>query len=294
MGVVTVGGAFAGLDFYTVNSTNAFDSSSSTLLARASNGTISLIGSTNVGGSINAVCGLGNTVYIGGDFSSLAGGSYSNVAAYDITSQKLSSMQSGLDDVVHALFCDPSSHELWAGGDFHIPIGADATQYGGSVAVFNIKTSSWSPPEFFGLSGEDASVRAISQGSGSASSALYFAGSFLTTFGANTTVNSTNNPNVPYSSGATPFSSSLVPIPLSASDVYANPSSTESGFTDITKILCPSGSDGPGNTWLSQEGVLSYITIRTDKFQNSRGIRLGNTFISNHGTKTFTCVQISI
>lgn len=291
MGVVAVGGAFAGLDFYTANPTNTLDSSSSTLLARASNGTLTLIGSTNVGGSINAVCELDNTVYIGGNFSSLTGGSYSNIAAYDTTSLRLSSLQSGLDGVVHALFCDPSTHELWAGGDFHNPIGADVTQYGGSVAVFNVKVSSWSPPGFFGLSGEDSSVRAISQGPDSASSVLYFAGSFLTTFGTNATVNSTNNPNVPYSSGATPFSSSLVPIPLSASDVHANPSSTESGFTDIAKILCPSGSDGPGNTWLSQDGVLSHLTILTNKFQNSRGIRLGNTFISNHGTKTFTCVH---
>ena len=293
MGVVALGGAFAGLDFYTANPTNTFDSSSSTLLTRASNGTISPIASTNAGGSINAVCGLGNTVYIGGNFSSLSGGSYSHITAYDITSRKLSSLQSGLDGVVHALFCDSSSNELWAGGDFHIPVGADATQYGGSVAVFNIKTSSWNPPGFFGLSGENSSVRVISRGSGS-SSALYFAGSFLTAYGTNTTVNSTNNPNVPYSSGATPFSSSLVPIPLSASDVNANPSSTESGFTDIANILCPSGPDGPGNTWFSQSGVLSHLTILTHKFQNSRGIRLGNTFISNHGTKTFTCVHLSI
>jgi len=294
MGVVALGGAFAGLDFYTANSTNTFDTSTSTLLARASNGTISPIGSTNVGGSISAVCGLGNTIYIGGNFSSLSGGSYSNIAAYDTKSRKLSPLQSGLDGVVHALFCDSSSNELWVGGEFRTPVGADATQYGGSVAIFNIKASSWTPTGFFGLSGGSSSVRAISRGSGSASSALYFAGSFLTTFGTNTTVNFTNNPNVPYSSGATPFSSSLVPIPLSASDVNANPSSTEAGFTDIANILCPAGADGPGNTWFSQDGVLSHLTILTNKFQNARGIRLGNTFISNHGTKTFTCVCVSI
>ncbi|KAF8320722.1 hypothetical protein DL93DRAFT_2215739 [Clavulina sp. PMI_390] len=293
MGVVAVGGSFAGLDFYTANETNTFDGSTSTLLSRAlSNGTTTAIASTNAGGSIHAVCSIGNTIYIGGSFSSLSGAAYTNIASYDTGSHQLAAMQSGLDGTVYSLYCDPSASHVWAGGDFHAPVGADATQYGGSVAIFDAKASTWSAPGFFGLKGDGASVRTIAPGTGSASSALYFGGSFLTSFASNVTVNSTNNPNVPYSPGATPFSSSLVPIPLDSSDVDANPSTSEAGYTNITNILCPAGADGPNNTWFSADNMLTQLTLRTNKFNNARGIRLGNTFISNHGTKTFRVAAI--
>lgn len=287
MGVVAVGGSFAGLDFYTANETNTFDGSASTLLTRAANGTITQLAATNLGGSINAVCALGETVYLGGDFSSLSNSSYANIAAYDTTSRALSALQSGLNGAVYALFCDSNANHVWAGGDFNAPVGADASQYGGSVAIFDEKASTWAAPGFFGLIGEESSVRSISAGSGSSSSSLYFAGSFLTNFGTNATFNSTNNPNVPYSSGATPFSSSLVPVPLTSADINANPSSTQSGFNNIANILCPTGGDGPGSTWLSADGDVTQLTLRTNKFNNARGVRLGNTFISNHGTKVF-------
>jgi hypothetical protein len=287
MGVVAIGGAFAGLDFYTANATNTYDPSSTALLARAPNGTFSHITSTNTGGSINALCALGSTVYIAGNFSSLSGSSYANIAAYDTSSYALSGLQSGLDDIVYTLYCESSSGKLWAGGDFKAPVGASGGAYDGSVAVYDTKASSWSPPAFAGLSGESSTVRSITSGTGTSASSLYFAGSFATTFGSNSTVHHNNNPNVPFSSGASPFSTALVPIPLNDSDINANPSSTESGYSDIGTILCPAGPDGPGNTWFSADGQQTQITIRTDKFQNARGIRLGNTFISDHGTKTF-------
>ena len=157
------------------------------------------------------------------------------------------------------------------------------------MAVFDTSANTWAPPGFGGLSGQASTVKSIVPGTGSASSTLYLSGSFVTTYGSNTTVavNNTNNPNVPYSSGASPFSSSLVPVPIDPTYISANPTTDEAGYNDVTDILCPAGADGPGNTWFSGDNQATQIVIRTGQYLNARGIRLGNTFIANHGTKAF-------
>jgi hypothetical protein len=105
-------------------------------------------------------------------------------------------------------------------------------------------------------------------------------------------LNSTNNPNVPFSSGATPFSSSLVPISLQAAqiEIDASPSSTDPQFSNIQSVLCPAGPDGPGNTWLAEDGSTAVINIRTFTSLNAKGVRLGNTFQQGHGTTGFRYV----
>lgn len=285
MGVVAVGGAFSGIDFYSDNSTtSSFDNSASTLLSRAANGTVTSLASTDAGGSINVVCAIETTLYVGGNFTSLSGSAYSNVAAYDTASGQFSVLGPGLDGTVHALYCDTAWNAVWFGGDFHAPVGSNSSQYGGAVAVYNTTASSWVAPPFFGLRGDQATVHSITPSPGETS--IYFGGSFLTAYGA-LGGNSTNSQGVPYSPGATPFSSSLVPIPLDASDLNANPSSLLPQFANIANILCPAGPDGPNSTWFSADGDVTQLTVRTNKFTNARGIRLGNTFLPNHGTKTF-------
>ncbi|KAF8325204.1 cortical protein marker for cell polarity-domain-containing protein [Cantharellus anzutake] len=291
MGTVAVAGSFIGLGLYSSNSTHTFNPSASTLVSRAANGTINSIAWTNVGGSILAGCILNNVLYIGGNFSSLSGQAYANVAAYDLSSRSFRALGSGLDDAVDVLYCDSSASQVWAGGRFRHPVNVDALSYGGSVVVYDVKSSTWQPPAFTGLTGTSPSVRSIVPSS--SGSSLYFGGSFTTNYGVNVTVaNGTNNPNVPYSTGASPFSSSLVPLPLAPADVVASPSSSEDGFSNISNIVCPAGPDGPGNTWFSANNARTLITIRTNKYTTARGVRLGNTFLPNHGTRTFQVVTI--
>ncbi|KAF9519271.1 hypothetical protein BS47DRAFT_1312769 [Hydnum rufescens UP504] len=290
MGKVALTGSFAGLDVFN-NSTLVFDPSTSALVSRAANGTLIILGSTNVGGSITAACMLNNNLYVAGNFSSLSGVPFPNVASYNTTSGKFVALGSGLDATVDALYCDVVTGNVWVGGTFHAPVGADASLYGGSVAIFDTNASRWSPAAFVGLSGFSPSVRSIVPSS--SGSSLYFGGSFVTTYGSSTRAgNSTNNPNVPYSSGASPFSSSLVPLPLTTVDINANPSSSLSGFNNITNVLCPAGSDGPGNSWFSTAGTPTLITVRTNKYATARGVRLGNTFLQGRGTKTFNVISI--
>ncbi|KAI0356179.1 hypothetical protein OH77DRAFT_1536521 [Trametes cingulata] len=284
MGKVGLAGAFAGLDLVTNSSSVTFDPSTSSLLARSADGSLSKIASTNAGGSILAGCAMGDAFYVAGNFSSIGETSASNIASYSISSGSLSSLGSnGPNGAVHALYCDSSRKQVWAGGQFSSP--------GASVAVWDTTSSSWSAAPFGGLTGAAAEVLSIT--TNSSQSSLFFSGSFIASFGnSSAPLNSTNNPNVPFSSGATPFSSSLVPVPLQPPDVDAGPSSSDSQFSNVSNILCPAGADGPGNTWLAADGNKAVITVRKFAFLTARGVRLGNTFLNGRGTTGFSVATI--
>ncbi|KAF9007961.1 cortical protein marker for cell polarity-domain-containing protein [Cyathus striatus] len=283
MGTVGLAGAFAGLDLLSTNAMS-FDPSTSTLFSRSSDGSLVRLASTNEGGKILAGCSLQDTFYFAGSFESINGTSANNVASYVASTDSFSSLGSNSPNgQVDALFCDAIDSKVWAGGSFTSP--------GASIAIWDPKAGSWDKPPFVGVTGAQARVSSIT--SNSSNESIFFSGSFLTTFGnQSTSLNGTNNPNVPFSSGATPFSSSLVPVPLQNAQVIGSPSSTQSGFGDITSILCPAGNDGPGNTWFAADNNEAVITIRTFSFISASGIRLGNTFQSNRGTTAFSVTTI--
>ena len=281
MGKVGLAGAFAGLDVFK-NSSVPFDSTASTLLSRSSGGFLTRVASTNSGGSILAGCTLGNTFYLAGSFNSVDGVPATNVASYTPSSASFASLGSNSPNgQINALFCDSTQRKVWAGGSFSSP--------GGSIAIYDPNTKSWSSPPFGGVSGLQAKVTSITTNSSDAS--LFFAGSFITSFGNGAAIlNGTNNPNVPFSAGASPFSSALVPIPLGNAQVDGSPSSTTAGFNNINNTLCPAGPDGSGNSWFASDNSTPLITIRTFSFISASGVRLGNTFQADHGTTGFTYV----
>ena len=290
MGNVGLAGAFAGLDLFSNASTTAlsFDPSTSTLLSRSPDGSLTRLGATNSGGSISASCALGDNLFVAGSFSSIGGATAANIAAYSHSSGSFAALAPGGPDAdVHALFCDLAESKVWVGGRFASPAPG--------VAVYNVgsstSASSWAAPPFGGLAGPVADVRSIT--ANASHNSLFFAGSFVTAFG-NTTrpVNATNNPNVPFSAGATPFSSSLVPVFLGDASIDASPA-PEPGFTNIKNILCPAGPDGANNTWFAQDGSKAVITVRKFAFLTAGGIRLGNTFLGRSST-AFRCVTAAV
>ncbi|KDR75421.1 hypothetical protein GALMADRAFT_249474 [Galerina marginata CBS 339.88] len=282
MGKVGLAGAFAGLDLFS-NSSVSFDPTSSTLLSRASDGSLTRLASTNSGGSILAGCSLNNIFYLAGQFTSINGVTASNIASYTPSSATFAPVgSSGPNGQVNALFCDTKENKLWVGGSFSSP--------GSAIAVYDLKAASWSSPPFTGVSGAQAEVASITTNSSDAS--IFFAGSFITSFGTNAILNGTNNPNVPFSPGASPFSSSLVPVPLENAQIDASPSSSLAGFSTINSVLCPLGPDGSGNTWFAEDNSSPLITVRSFSFISANGVRLGNTFQPNHGTTGFSVTTI--
>lgn len=281
MGKVGLAGAFAGLDVVNDSTSSvSFDPTTASLLSRSSDGSLSKIASTNTGGSILAGCALGDVFYFAGSFSSVNSTSANNIASYSASSGISSLGSNSPNGAVRALYCDASRRQVWAGGLFSSP--------GVSIAVWDTASSSWSPAPFGGLTGAAAEVLSIT--SNSSQSSLYISGSFLASFGnGSVAINGTNNPNVPFSSGATPFSSSLVPVPLQDAQIDAGPSSTDGDFDNINNILCPAGPDGPGNTWFARSAAQAVVTVRKFSFLTASGIRIGNTFLNGRGTTAFRC-----
>ncbi|KAJ7045370.1 cortical protein marker for cell polarity-domain-containing protein [Mycena alexandri] len=283
MGQVGLAGAFAGLDLF-ANQSVAFDPTSSTLFVRAANGSLDRLASSNSGGRISAGCALNDVFYFGGSFSSIANTPATNIASYTPSSGAFAALGSnGPNGVIDSVFCDAKNNKLWVGGSFTTP--------GTSVAIWDPKASSWSAPPFKGLVGGEGRVLSIT--TNSSDSSLFFAGSFITSFVGNgsAALNSSNNPNVPASAGATPFSSSLVPIPIPASAIQ-QPSASSDPFGNISSILCPTGPDGAGNSWFGPAGSTAVISINTHTFISASGVRLGNTFQPNHGTTGFFVTTI--
>ncbi|OCH93126.1 hypothetical protein OBBRIDRAFT_790595 [Obba rivulosa] len=282
MGKVGIAGAFAGLGLLD-NSSVSVDPSTATLISRNSDGSLSTLASTSPGGSILAGCALGNSFYFGGNFTSIGNTSASNVASYTPPSTFSALGSNGPDGEIRAIFCDTKENKVWVGGHFDSPSSA--------VAVWDPKSSSWSAPPFGGLAGAAAEVLSIT--TNASQSSIFFSGSFLTAFGNDAIpLNDTNNPNVPFSQGATPFSSSLVPIPLQNAQIEADPSSSESGFNNVQDILCPSSADGPGQSWFGGDGTQAVITVRDFSSLSARGIRLGNTFVDGRSTTNFSVTTI--
>lgn len=274
MGQVGLTGSFAGLDFFDNSTSTSFDPSVSTLLSRTPQGALTSIANTNSGGSISSACAMNNVYYIAGSFLSIANISTSYVVSYSLSSGAFSALGSGgPNGPVSAVYCDPSNDNLWVGGHFSSPSP--------SVAMWSSKSNTWSAPPFKGLDGQVMSIT-----SNASDTSLFFTGSFTTSFSGGVTSNN-NNPNVPYSQGASPFSSSLVPIPLQGAEVVGAPSSANPEFSNIQAILCPAGPDGPGNTWLASAGNAALITVRTFAAMSAYGVRIGNTFLSGYGTTAF-------
>ena len=280
MGNVGLAGAFAGLDLFST-STASFDPSTSTLFARGKDGSLIRLGTTNSGGSIRTGCALNNVLYVAGSFSSINGVSATNVASFDPSTSTFSPVGSNSPNgQVNTLFCDSKEGKLWAGGAFSAP--------GSSVAIYDPNAGSWSNPPFTGIAGAQARVNSIT--SAPSDDSLLITGSFIVAFG-NGSINGSPNPNLIPSAGASPFSSSLVPVPLQNAEVTGAGSTTAgAGFSNIRNALCPAGPDGSGNTWFGQDNTESVVSIRTFSFIPGRGLRLGNTFQPNRGTTAFRYV----
>ncbi|KAK2467777.1 hypothetical protein APHAL10511_000072 [Amanita phalloides] len=286
MGLVGVAGAFAGLDFYS-NSSYSLNPSSASIISRAVDGSLAYIASTNPGGRVVTACALNDIVYLAGSFSSIGEVQLLNIASYNPSSNSFSPLGNTNDAPnghIDVVFCDTRENKVWVGGNITSP--------GHAVAVYDTEAASWSPPPFDGLIGAQSRVLSIS--TNVSEDSLFFGGSFVTHFQGSGSPPSQgqNNPNVPYSAGATPFSSSLVPIPLQGAQILGSPSSNIPGFTNIKNILCPTGSDGPGNTWFGEDGSPALITIRAFSFLSASGVRLGNTFQTDRGTTQFSVTTI--
>ncbi|KAM0748462.1 hypothetical protein T439DRAFT_303994 [Meredithblackwellia eburnea MCA 4105] len=320
LGTVAVVGSFSALQLYDPTQSQSqsqtnYSSTRSSLISRGPDGTLTPLGSTNVGGQILAICQnpKNGFVYVGGAFTSLAGHDAQNIVRYDPSAGTYNEMGTGLDGLVRTISCgNNNSTTVYVGGDFERPVGGDGTGFAGHLAAWT-EAGGWTP---WTIDGVDGTVRTIDSSSDGKS--LFLGGDFTTTFlnGTNSTffnmsnippgVNQTTLQNISDiitptttsfgdSGNGTVFASlgsSLVPISLNSSDYWASPTSYLNGFGRPQYVFCPQGLDGPGTSWLLVDGMPGFFTARFYRPLKVRGIRLGNTFWGGRGTRDFYVTSI--
>ncbi|KAK0535657.1 hypothetical protein OC842_002241 [Tilletia horrida] len=291
LGALGVVGNFVGLEIFNasieVQQTPVANGSS--IVARAPNGTLTTIGSTNPNASINAVTtggsgrGSASLVYIGGNFTDIAGTNAANIAAYDPTARTWDNLAGGLNGTVHALYYAAEHKTLIAGGSFTRPVdaGNQADAYQGSVALWNEDNRQWQPLNFGGLNG---TVYSISGGFDP--NFIRFTGNFLALYGSgkNATSDTMSSPSS--------LSRVLQPYSLAMAQLTGGPPSQSPDYNNPLQILCPQGTDGPGNTYLFAAGSQGLLTVETFRVLQIAAIRLGNTRVGGRGLRGFSVVSL--
>jgi hypothetical protein len=126
-------------------------------------------------GRVNAVAYLGNTVYLGGSFTSVNGSPRNRLAACDATNGNLLSWNPNANGVVRALEVSPAGTRVYAGGDFTIVGGASRARVAALNPTSGGAFSSWSPYV-------NNSVKAIT--TSTTGSTVYVGGDFTSAEGA--------------------------------------------------------------------------------------------------------------
>ncbi|BFZ53604.1 hypothetical protein PYCC9005_000632 [Savitreella phatthalungensis] len=261
LGHVAVAGNFTGISIYqdTRQQSLLATNTSGGLFQQISTGAFFPVGSTD--GSISAVCTLNSqTVYVGGNFSRIAGVSAANVAAYSPLTGTFSPLGSGVAGQVNTLFCDNADNLLYIGGSFDMSNSSNAV-------VWSPSSSRYVPVSFGGFNG---AIQTIQQYN---SSSIVFGGQFDSIATDSGLASSSENP--------------PQLINLQTSYVTSVNPSSQAGYSNPNNIVCPASNDGSGSTWLAADGQPSAwqsalnFTIRPTK------LRLRNTQIDGRGTAEF-------
>ena len=290
MGSVGLGGSFQGLDFWSTSSPFAsssnssavsFSTNSDTLFLRSQDGSYQPLGNTNQGGSIASICLDDNTIYIGGDFSSLAGTSASNIASYSLSSNSFSSLGGGVKGPVSTVYCDSSHDQVWVGGDFT-----------DNVALWSTSSSAWTDVPFKELNGPVTTISASSN-----DSLLFFGGNFTTSFASNSSTNATlgnitSHPAAPSSVSTVGHSGYLTPLtypftgyidPYNQISINAFPGTTQHLYSDPNVLLCPGEA-----IWLAQDNTPAEVDVVGYNYLRATGARLVNGLVQGRGTTSFS------
>jgi len=293
LGTVAVVGSFDGLSLYDPsNPPSSFDASRSTILARRTDGTLTKVGETDQGGSIETICqSKEGWLYIGGNFTRVGQVEARNIARYRVEERKWEALGNGLEGQVRVLACEGET--VYAGGEFDSSIDGG----GPNVAAWSTTGQNWVDLPFYGFDGAVETIQPSQDGQ-----SVFFGGSFSTSFsngsttltpGSSSSSSSAINPNA--AGNLIPsLGSSLSPISLNQSDYWASPTTYTSGFGRPEYVFCPKREDGVGSSWLLIDGAVGFYIVRLYRELNVRGIRLGNTFFEGRGTRNFSYVLLAL
>jgi len=209
-------------------------------------------------GSIQAMCefkrnGKSQGVLIGGNFTSLGGVQAQSVALWDPGTNNVTPLP-GLNGPVYALYCDNAAGTAYVGGMFTASHSLNAMAW----------TNQWADLPFAGFNGPVNSITKGSDGN------IIFGGGFSGL--GNTTTKVQPNGQV---------------VNLAGGVITAQNTGNTAGFDDPKNIICKTGQDTAGDTWLLTDGQQGYWEGTYSYGFIPTMLRLYNTKYEGRGTKTF-------
>jgi hypothetical protein len=262
LGKVGIAGDFSGISQYEYaeQTENGFEADGSeSLLAQLPNGALTSVISTDA--SIHDMCRFDakgdstSGVVIGGNFTSVQGTQSQGIALFDYESGDITPW-TGLSGQVNALLCDEEANTVYVGGNF---IGTNSTN-----AISWVGGQGWTNLPFAGFNGPVTSITKASNGN------VIFGGSF-------TGLGNATSPSTP--DGQV--------INLGSANITSGSTSTADGFSNPDAIICSTGNDGSGSTWLLEDNSPGFWRADFGFTFEPTKLRLHNTHQDGRGTKTW-------
>ncbi|KAJ3498982.1 hypothetical protein NLG97_g708 [Lecanicillium saksenae] len=194
---------------------------------------------------------------IGGNFTSLGGNQSKAIGVYDVDAAKVVTLQ-GLEGEVNAVLCDNATDTVYIGGNFKSANSTNAISWNGKTGFKNLP--------FVGFNGPVHAITKMSNGH------ILFGGSFTGLGNYNATAGSLTDSQV---------------VNLGSAKITAEGSTTKDGFSDPSNIVCSSGSDESGSTWLLNDNTPGHWEAQFGFGIEPTMIRIWNTHVEDRGTKTF-------
>ncbi|ORX90157.1 hypothetical protein K493DRAFT_318156 [Basidiobolus meristosporus CBS 931.73] len=274
-------GQFNGISTYSPNgNVSTLDPNVDSLIRKTKN-TLELIGYTSVGGKIHSLCSMPSTkggggadpqayIYVGGNFTHIGGVEVNNIALYDPSTKSFSPLIKGLDGPVYDMYCDPSRNIVYVGGAFVAPVPVNPldkysllTTFGGSIAKWT--NGNWTAFNFKGFNGPVYTI-----GASSASSSLFFGGSF------NSTADGIQN-----------MAPNTQEVNFNNASISGGNSASTSGFSNPRNVICGGNTDAINNIWLMRDNMPGYWWAQFPVTITPSLLRIKNTNYEGRGTKTF-------
>jgi len=157
-GQVSLGGDFQGISLYQYTGQNPSTQTGegNGVYIQLPNGALGLLGRPE--GTVSSLCALDSGIYVGGNFTSIAGVNASNIAAYNFTTNTFDKLNDrDILGSVYALYCDRTKNQVYVGGNF---------QSGGSnnAIVWDQDAGHWDDLPFGGFDGPINSIQPGSNG----------------------------------------------------------------------------------------------------------------------------------
>ncbi|KAJ6784111.1 hypothetical protein PWT90_10623 [Aphanocladium album] len=264
LGQIGVAGDFGGISLYEFVGQGANTRSSNgsqALLISLPNGALSPAVETDA--YVRAMCLYNVTssktkgLIVGGNFTSFGGNQSKAIGIYDIGAGKVITLD-GLEGEVNALLCDNATDTVYIGGNFKSANSTNAISWNGKTGFKNLP--------FVGFNGPVNAITKMSNGH------ILFGGSFTGLGNYNATPGSLHDSQI---------------VNLGSANISAVGSSSRDGFSDPFNIVCASGSDQSGSTWLLNDNTPGHWNAQFGFGIEPTMIRIWNTHFEDRGTKTF-------